>query len=134
MAKISVKKFNLKGVVGSLAGGAATSFGIGFMPTDWDPSMKSGVMAVGGAAISAFMKGDFMKSIGGGIIGAAGYRLTESLMGSFPITSGIASPNLAAIPGQNAIAASNWIRTRRVSGIGDTETANPLPAGQQNVM
>lgn len=79
--KISRAKFNLSSVAGGVVGGMAASFvenlDLGTAgETDYiTPAVQIGV----GAALSAFVGGDFIKGVGNGMIGVGGYVLGKAL-------------------------------------------------------
>lgn len=106
--KISRAKFNLSSVAGGVVGGMAASFvenlDLGTAgETDYiTPAVQIGV----GAALSAFVGGDFVKGVGNGMIGVGGYVLGKALGitdEKVNTSSSTATSGLGLLPTQYAV-------------------------------
>ena len=133
MAKFNAKKISIPTIAGALVGGAGGGAIVGFIPID-NTYVKAGILAAGGAALSAFVGGDLVKGVGSGMIGLAGAQIAAELLGSdISSTKGVGSSPWQAgvnavgiLPSQRTIGtlgnSSEWIRQRTAA-----RSSNPAP-------
>lgn len=106
--KISRAKFNLSSVAGGVVGGMAASFveNLDLGTAGETDYITPAVQIAAGAALSAFIGGDFLKGVGNGMIGVGGYVLGKALgitEEKVNTSSNTATSGLGLLPTQYAV-------------------------------
>ena len=105
--KFNKANFDIMSVAGGLVGGVAAKFVEKFTKKEGEDNsyLTIAIQAIGGAAVSAFVKNNMLKAAGAGMVGVAGLNLanklnigTEEEETTTPDASGI-----GLLPGQMAI-------------------------------